>query len=83
MSAAEDWAAIHPLGDWARYPKIVAITDALMQPAFVLAKLAINPSRQEVDDVDEVIGIILGGTAERRLIEDAIHPAFRKAWADK
>jgi hypothetical protein len=58
MTASDaDWAAIHPLGDWAQFPKIRAMADALMAPGFVLAKLAINPTCREVDTVDELVAL--------------------------
>jgi hypothetical protein len=61
-----DWAAIHPLGDLERFSKIRDLVDALMEPGFELAKLAMNPSCDEVDTVDELIDTVNAWYASRR-----------------
>jgi hypothetical protein len=59
----EDWAAIHPLGDMERFSKIRDLVDALMEPGF---ELAMNPSCEEVDTVDELIDTVNAWEASRR-----------------
>lgn len=61
-----DWAAIHPLGDMEQHAKIRDLADALMAPGFVLAKLAMNPSCEEVDKVDDLIDTVNAWETSRR-----------------